>query len=399
MAKEATSGRSHEEIQGHVRNLPKGTGRTIGGHRVDRTQKDRYRVGLKTDKGRDTRLYDSPEHAARALHEGKHHEAGGAAQQAGGARNAAADKAVREMAGKSTGRYVVKLTGEPNADKTHYGVWDKEASGWLRRDITHTEARERAIQANRMPATRKPSAPQGDERPYAQTPDDKLQEMVARGGNTAAAHELAGRIQAREKARMEAENKASGRGGVTRNTAAGVGVGRPDLAGGATPPKGGAHKQPTSETYRRDIVGRQNLDEAARAKWLGRTVEITHGIDAGKSGKVIKADKYGITVDTGDGKRSTPGVNQFREAPTASVNIDKKISAVESSFREEGISYTPQDLVATRLDSVLADLKAGDTRITIKVPSGSEVTIPRDVAIELANRARKNQQSYLRGRY
>jgi hypothetical protein len=105
MASEAASARapkSAEEIQGHVRNLQKGTGRTIGGHRIDRTQRDKYRVGLRKEGGgRDTKLYDSPEHAAQALHEGKHHEAGGAAKVAGGARTAAADKAVREMAGKA----------------------------------------------------------------------------------------------------------------------------------------------------------------------------------------------------------------------------------------------------------------------------------------------------------
>ena len=72
-------------------------------------------------------------------------------------------------------------------------------------------------------------------------------------------------------------------------------------------------------------------------------------------------------------------------------SIDSKIASVEASFREQGISYTPQDLVDTRLDSVMADLKSGDSRITIKVPSGSEVTIPRDVAQELVNRVKASQ--------
>jgi hypothetical protein len=82
--------------------------------------------------------------------------------------------------------------------------------------------------------------------------------------------------------------------------------------------------------------------------------------------------------------------------PGAATNIDAKIASTEASFREHGISYTPQDLVETRLDSVMADLKAGDLRITIKVPSGSEVTIPRDVAIELTNRVRAGQSKQWR---
>jgi len=80
--------------------------------------------------------------------------------------------------------------------------------------------------------------------------------------------------------------------------------------------------------------------------------------------------------------------------------MESKIASVESQFAESGISYSPQDLVATRLDSVLRDLGSKDRVITIKVPSGSEVSIPRDVAQELANRVRRQQrQSYVRGRY
>jgi hypothetical protein len=430
MAGEAASARapkSREEITGHVRNLQRGTGRTIGGHRIDRTQKDKYRVGLKTAKGRDTKLYDSPEHAAQALHEGKHHEAGGAARVAGGARTAAAETAVRKLAGQPAGRYTVKLVGPPNKDKTHYGVWDKEGGGWLRRDITQAEALNRAMQANAMPAPKakapasksritgdtgytpgkgvggryrgagpeskyrnmsdaelrnyeisrgseaarqerlrreaeKASAPKGDERPYANTPESALREMVGRGGNLAAATELTRRIQAAEKARVEAENKATGRGGVTIHSGAGVGVGRPDLAGGAAPPKIDPALGKLTETDLRRMIDRRGYN------WKGAERELNRRLQAQAS--------------VG---RPAPG------------SMADKIARTEASFREEGISYTPQDLVATRLDSVLADLRSGDKFITIKVPSGSEISIPRDVAQELASRARQSRQGYLRG--
>jgi hypothetical protein len=46
-------------------------------------------------------------------------------------------------------------------------------------------------------------------------------------------------IDAEQKAKMLAENEATGRGGVTRNTGAGTGVGKPDIRGGAAPPKTG----------------------------------------------------------------------------------------------------------------------------------------------------------------
>src|SRR5262249_44408374 len=117
MVREAAStrtGPSHEEITGHIRNIQKGSGRTIGGHHIDRTQKDKYRVGLKKEGGgRDTRLYDSPEDAARAMHEGKHHEAGGAAAVAGGARDRGSQKPAAKpaAAGAQAGRYTIVLTG------------------------------------------------------------------------------------------------------------------------------------------------------------------------------------------------------------------------------------------------------------------------------------------------
>lgn len=214
----------------------------------------------------------------------------------------------------------------------------------------------------------------------------------------------------------------------------------------------GQYKQPTQQAYMRDVNKRKDLDAASKEKWMGKSVDIHAGIDAGKSGKVIHADKNGVIVDLGNGKRSTPGIAQIKESksdapgldpkllaqvraieaeekarvarenkarfphgsvteyknagvgvgpadlrggatPPKTPNISSKISSVEASFREEGISYTPQDLVATRLDSVQADLKSGDSRITIKVPSGSEVTIPRDVAQELVNRVKAGQAS------
>jgi hypothetical protein len=71
-----TRGMSHDEVLGHVRNVGKGTGRRINGHRIDRTQGDKYRVGLLGSGARDTKVYQTPEGAAKAIAEGQHHDEG-----------------------------------------------------------------------------------------------------------------------------------------------------------------------------------------------------------------------------------------------------------------------------------------------------------------------------------
>jgi hypothetical protein len=79
MVDESTAARSagsREDVHAKVSALARGTGRTVAGHRVDRTQADRFRVGLRTPSGRDTKVYGSAEHAAQAIHEGQHHDAG-----------------------------------------------------------------------------------------------------------------------------------------------------------------------------------------------------------------------------------------------------------------------------------------------------------------------------------
>jgi hypothetical protein len=348
MAREVAGG--HERAHAKISAIQPGQGKNIGGHWVDRpaTEGHRYRVKLKTtNKGkRDVKTYDSPEDAARAVHAGSHTPAG-------------SERAAREaVGGKPRPEPVPPPSGPEGAVKRIAA--EEEAK---RKQETTTTATLRKLQGSPSPAPEP-----GD------VEDIRRRLLRARSLATGPGPNAETQRKRAFALERQLEEAKEWRQAKLREI-------------GHVP--AGTHKQPTSETYRRDIVQRQNLDDVAKAKWMGRTVEITHGVDAGKSGKVIKADKYGITVDIGGGRRATPGVNQFREAPTASVNIDKKLAQVESMFREEGISYTPQDLVATRLDSVMADLKAGDERITIKVPSGSEVTIPRDVAIELANRARE----------
>lgn len=149
-----------------------------------------------------------------------------------------------------------------------------------------------------------------------------------------------------------------------------------------------AAKPASTESTGRDIASMAAQWQSARDRWQSASLPSQSRLHQREMRDVeAKLKAAGATFDAKTGWHK----------PGAATDLNKRISQVESQFREEGISYTPQDLVATRLDSVLSDLKAGDTRITIKVPSGSEVTIPRDVAIELANRARSGQQSYLRG--
>lgn len=83
-AESAAKGKGgHEEILAQVQKVGRGTGRRVGGHRIDRTQKDKYRVGLfKPGGGRDTHVYDTPHDAAKAIHEGRHHEPGAARPEA-----------------------------------------------------------------------------------------------------------------------------------------------------------------------------------------------------------------------------------------------------------------------------------------------------------------------------
>lgn len=56
---------------------------------------------------------------------------------------------------------------------------------------------------------------------------------------------------------------------------------------------------------------------------------------------------------------------------------------LEMELAEEGIHYSPAELVSIRRESVLADLADGYDSVCVKVPSGSEVMIPAALAREL----------------
>ena len=224
---------------------------------------------------------------------------------------------------------------------------------------------------------------------------------------------------------------------------------------------GGKYRQPTPEAQRGEINKRSQEAAAVKDKWMGKQATITSGPHAGITGKVVQADRYGVTIQASDGTRYTPGHNQFREARSGGakspdelrkmiaeaevkakaaqeaenksrlpggsqtvydkpfhraggetqdylkklrggstgpdVSMNEKISRLESRFAEGGIDYSPQSLVDTRLHEVMDDLKnyPRDKTITVKVPSGSEVQIPRDVAEELVKRVQNaNRKSY-----
>lgn len=78
------------------------------------------------------------------------------------------------------------------------------------------------------------------------------------------------------------------------------------------------------------------------------------------------------------------------KAPTKKPSLDdpaikKKLADVEMMFNEEGINYTPKGLFESRGRKYIAGRvqearASGDNTITVKVPSGSEVEVPLDVA-------------------
>lgn len=80
MSHEAAGEQTAEGTLAKVRTIPEGKGKTVNGHWVDRPVEEghKYRVKLKTgDKGkRDTKVYETPEEAAHALHTGSHNGAG-----------------------------------------------------------------------------------------------------------------------------------------------------------------------------------------------------------------------------------------------------------------------------------------------------------------------------------
>lgn len=80
MVHEAAGEHTQEGTLAKVRGIPENKGKTVNGHWVDRPAEEghKYRVKLKTgDKGkRDTRTYDTPEEAAKALHTGSHNGTG-----------------------------------------------------------------------------------------------------------------------------------------------------------------------------------------------------------------------------------------------------------------------------------------------------------------------------------
>ena len=83
MAKEATAGQSvsHDSALKSIRGIEPGKGKTVNSHWVDRPTATGYRVKLKKpggERGRDTKVYSTPEHAAQAVMDGKHHDEDGA---------------------------------------------------------------------------------------------------------------------------------------------------------------------------------------------------------------------------------------------------------------------------------------------------------------------------------
>jgi len=399
---QALSRMAHEAVTAKVKGIEPGGGKNIKGHWVDRPASEggRYRVKLKTgDKGkRDTKVYASAEEAAKAVHSDSHSASAPAVPGARQAEIKAQNQAARERASAARASSSVRSiragelkpgmtvsTDHWQAPKGPHEITKLEKSGAGSRSggvrssygiyntastHVHHAGGKYEVSNNtkfRVHKEAPAEAPAGDEKPYANTPEAALREMVGRGGNQAATKELMDRMLAGEKARVEAENKRRFPQGSTQVYDKPMGgASGPNLAGGAAPPLSSSPAlQKMSDSDLKRMVDRRGYN------WKGAERELA--------------------------ARRTAQANVGRPAPGS---MESKIASVESQFAESGISYSPQDLVATRLDSVLRDLGSKDRVITIKVPSGSEVSIPRDVAQELANRVRRQQrQSYVRGRY
>jgi peptidoglycan hydrolase-like protein with peptidoglycan-binding domain len=82
----------------------------------------------------------------------------------------------------------------------------------------------------------------------------------------------------------------------------------------------------------------------------------------------------------GMGARRTPG-GTWEMPPKpgtpehAAEQVHSEVVGVEEQLREQESSYTPRSLVQVREDQVRRDLAAGQARITVKPPSGSEITM------------------------
>ena len=385
---QALSRMAHEAVAAKVKGIEPGGGKNIKGHWVDRPASEggKYRVKLKTgDKGkRDTRVYASAEEAAKAVHSDSHSASAPAAPGARQAEIKAQNQAARERASAARASSSVRSiragelkpgmtvsTDHWQAPKGPHEITKLEKSGAGSRSggvrsshgiyntastHIHHEGGKYEVSNNtkfRVHKEAPSGAPAGDERPYANTPESALRDMVNRGGNQAATKELMDRMLANEKARVEAENKKRFPQGSTqvydKPMGGGSGI---NLAGGAAPPPSASPA--LAKMTENDL---QRMVDRRGYNWKGAERELA--------------------------RRREAQANVGRPAPGSMAH---KIAQTEASFHEQGISYSPQDLVATRLDSVVADLKAGDRHITIKVPSGSEVTIPRDVAQELVSR-------------
>lgn len=326
-----TGGMPHDEIVKQTALVIRGTGRRINGHRVDRTQKDKFRVGLLKPGGRDTKVYDTVEGAAKAIAEGQHHDEG---------KSSAFRKAVRP---------------EPRISPEQM------------RSMSETDLRQ-ALQIY---------SPGGGSE-HALTVAHIRSELQRRQMETApkskpASHKAGDRVEIHT-------GKYKGESGTV--------IGEPSI-------------------QRPDIITVKRSDGSTIIVNVANARKATAPAPSGLSGMSDRSLELMVQRRGYNWKGAERELQARRTAQEAKLatgrpapgSIESRIARVEASFREEGISYTPQDLVATRLDSVLADLRAGDQFITIKVPSGSEISMPRDVAQELANRARKNQQAYLRGRH
>ena len=105
---------------------------------------------------------------------------------------------------------------------------------------------------------------------------------------------------------------------------------------------------------------------------------------------------FEISMDTMEKRRkildalTTPTSAPKPAAPAKAPTLDdpeikKKLANVEMMFNEEGINYTPKSLFESRGRKYIAgevqySRAEGSSTITVKVPSGSEVEIPLDVA-------------------
>jgi len=374
MAGEAATRPEPGKAQGteaKIEGIEKGTTRRINGVAVHHISDSRVRVGFKKQGGGwDYQYYGSRADAAKAVDAGKHHGA-----EAAPARDIAAERSAR-----------------------------------IKAETTRIE-QERAARESAKAAERPNAPPMKPSSPESAMSREDLTWRAERGDQKAQ-QELIKRITAEQKAKTEAENVASGRKQTTILSGP-MGGGPESAAYLAKLPGGGSPA--TAETGRQILErgqqrGYERVLAGLPANPAAGEFEKTHAEYLDARNRVLTSNRVGGNpfarrqMDEAETKLRAMGARRSRTGPGYEMppkpgspehkaeQLRNELASIteqlHSQHEEAGAPlYTPEQLIEARLRDVQRQIgQPGEAPVTVKVPSGSEITMSKATARHLAGK-------------